>query len=152
MASVASHLGKPLGFTCQTWLATDIADRHFGARYRTWFATTLNPPRNGSSSNPLVLFEELTRAVDVNDHYHARVEQLRQRLTLWVSSPGPIPPAIVPDLVREIKLAPVTAFRPALWKINLDQIDISRMIDFGQFPDEYLVAQLTQPEFEVISQ
>jgi hypothetical protein len=83
MPTVARHLGKSYGYSCQAWLAVDIADRFFGSNYRTWFSTVPNPQLNGNSSNPLVLFQELDRIVHLNDHNHSRVEQLRNRLSTW---------------------------------------------------------------------
>src|SRR5579864_8491052 len=83
MSTVARHLGKDFGYTCQSWLAVDIADRHFGSNYKTWFSTSISPPLNGGSSNPLLLFQELDRIVHTNDFNHSRVDQLRRRLGAW---------------------------------------------------------------------
>ncbi len=152
MSTIASHLDKPLGFTCQTWLATDIADRYFGSAYRVWFATSLNPPRNGSSSNPLIIYEELERIIDVNDHNHSRIEQLRRRLTSWIQASTHLSNTTMTALVYEISIAPMRAFRPTIWRIDLAKIDISRLVQLGQFPDEYQIRELRRHEFEVITQ
>lgn len=147
---IASHLDKPFGFTCQTWLATDLADRYFGSTYRVWFATSLNPPQNGASSNPLIIYDELDRIIQTNDYNHSRIDQLRRRLSGWINGTH-LPSATIADLLQEIKLAPMTAFRPCIWKIDLTRIDLLRMIKFGQFPDEYQISDLVAGEFEVVT-
>ncbi len=152
MSTIALHLDKPFGFTCQTWLATDIADRHFGSVYRVWFATSINPPRNGSSSNPLIIYQELERVIDTNDLNHCRIEQLRLRLSNWIhGQKRRLSKKTRDDLVIEISSAPVRAFRPSIWKIDLATIDVRRFDRLGQFPDEYLVADIVPHEFEVVT-
>jgi hypothetical protein len=151
MATVASHLGKRFGFTCQTWLAIHIANRHFGKFHRVWFSTALNPPRNGSSSNPLLVYQELERIVEINDYNHSRVEQLRRRLCDWVQASPVLSSGIRVRLVAEVTIAPVTAFRPALWRIDLRKIGVSRLVHLGQFPDEYLIRNITRREFKVFN-
>jgi hypothetical protein len=149
MSSLALHLNRPFGYTCQPWLSTSIADRYFGSIYRIWFATRLNPIRNGNSSNPAVLYQELDQIINSNDFNHSRVQQLRQRLSNWVSG-STLSPSDIATLNAEIKLAPVVAFRPQLWRIDLSCIHVMRLRNLGQFPDEYLIADFIGPEFEII--
>lgn len=149
MSTLARHLNKPFGYSCQPWLAIDIANRFFGGVYRTWFSTTLNPEKNGSSSNPLILYQELDRIVQTNDYHNSRIEQLRNRLSDWISGSSLSSPDIA-ALLAEIAHAPVPAFRPQLWKIDLSNIHITRLIGLGQFPDEYLIRDLIRNEIEVI--
>lgn len=149
MSTLARHLGRPFGYSCQPWLAVDIADRFFGGRHKTWFATTLNPQLNGSSSNPLVVFQELDRIVHVNDHFHSRVDQLRNRLSNWIAG-ATLAPADTATILAEIVSAPMPAFRPLLWKIDLSNIHISRLVNIGQFPDEYQVRDLIATEIQVM--
>jgi len=149
MSSAARHLGKAFGYSCQAWLAVDIADRFFSSVYRTWFSTSLNPQRNGASSNPLTVYQELDCMVDLNDHHHSRVEQLRNRLSNWVGSSSLSAPDIA-AILAEIVAAPVPAFRPQLWKIDLSNIHVSRIISLGQFPDEYQLKDLIASEIEVV--
>jgi len=149
MSTLARHLNKPFAYSCQTWLAIDIADRFFGGVYRTWFSTSLNPEKNGSSSNPLILYQELDRIVQTNDYNNSRIEQLRNKLSNWISGSN-LSPGDIASLLAEIASAPVPAFRPLLWKINLSNIHVSRLISLGQFPDEYLIPDLISNEIEVI--
>ena len=149
MSTVARHLGKDSGYSCQTWLSTDIADRYFGSRYRTWFSTSLNPQLNGSSSNPLILFQELDRIVHTNDYNHSTADQLKIRLSRWMTGSS-LPPADVSALLAEVAAAPMPAFRPFLWKIDLRNIHVRRMTSIGQFPDEYLIGDLLVSEVQVI--
>lgn len=156
MSTLALHLNKPYGYSCQTWLATDIANRYFRRVYRVWFATTLNPRSNGPSSNPIILYQELDQIIHSNDLNHSRVDQLRRRLTNWVTGSSPSPSGLSPldiaDLTAEITSAPVAAFRPQLWRIDLANIHITRLVNLGQFPDEYQIRDLIAPEFEVIAE
>jgi len=149
VSTLARHLNKHYGYTCQTWLSVDIADRYFGSIYRTWFSTSINPPANGSSSNPLIIYKELDRIVQTNDFNHSRVDQLRQKLTNWIIGSS-LSPMDITNVVAEIVSAPIPAFRPQIWKINLSNIHVSRLISLGQFPDEYQIRDLVRPEIEVI--
>lgn len=153
MSTLSQHLNKPFGYTCQPWLATNIANRYFNGIYRVWFATTMNPRNNGPSSNPMGLYQELDNIVHTNDYNHSRIEQLRLRMTNWIAGSVPVlSPNDIADLRAEIAAAPVTAFRPQLWRIDLANIHISRLINLGQFPDEYQIRDLIQQEFEVIAE
>lgn len=149
MSTLARHLNKQYGYACQTWLSIDIADRYFNGVYRSWFSTLINPPNNGSSSNPLVIYKELDRIIQTNDYNHSRIEQLRQRLTNWIHG-SILSPIDITIIIAEIVAAPVPAFRPQIWKINLSNIHVSRLISLGQFPDEYQIRDLVQQEIEVI--
>ena len=149
MSTVANHLAKECGYSCQPWLAVSIADRHFGSSYLTWFSTCINPPHNGDSSNPLRLYEELDRIVRTNDYNHGRVDQLKRRLSTWISA-SRLRPWDVAGLLGEIASAPVPAFRPQLWRIDLRNIHVSRLVSIGQFPDEYLVRDVIPAELQVI--
>jgi hypothetical protein len=149
MPTIAKHLNKQSGYSCQPWLAIDIADRYFGSIYRAWFSTSINPQLNGSSSNPLILFQELERIAHTNDFNHSRIQQLKIRLSNWISGSG-LASADIAELLAEIAAAPVPAFRPQLWKIDLRNIHISRLINLGQFPDEYQVKDLINSEIEVL--
>jgi len=149
VSTIARHLGKTHGYSCQAWLAVDIADRYFASVYRTWFSTSINPQLNGSSSNPLILFQELDRLVQLNDFNHSRVDQLKVRLSHWIAGSG-LPPADIASLLAEVASAPMPAFRPQLWKLDLTNIHFSRLVSLGQFPDEYQVRDLIPGEIEVI--
>ena len=149
MSTLARHLGKHYGYSCQPWLAVDIADRYFRGSYRVWFSTALNPAANGNSSNPLRLFEELDAIVRTNDYNHSRIDQLKHRLSWWVGGSALLSHEVA-LLLSEIASAPAPAFRPQLWKINLYNIHVSRLISLGQFPDEYQLGDLIRAEIDVI--
>ena len=150
MSTLASHLNTLYGYSCQAWLAVSIAERYFSSRHRVWFATTLNPRYNGLSSNPLGLFQELSTIVSTNDRYHSRIAQLRDRLAAWIAA-STLSADDVSELLAEITAAPVIAFRPQLWRVNLSYIHISRLVNLGQFPDEYQISDLISPEFDLLS-
>ena len=150
MTTIAKHLGKADGFSCQPWLAIDIADRHFHSVYRVWFATSLNPQLNGSSSNPLLVFQELDRVVHTNDFNHSRVDQLKTRLSNWIAGSA-LPSSDIANLLTEIAAAPVAAFRPQLWKITLVNIHVSRLISLGQFPMSIRCRNLIRTEIQVLA-
>src|ERR1041384_4884669 len=106
MSTLALHLNRRFGYSCQPWLATDIANRYFNRVYRVWFATAVNPRQNGPSSNPLLIYQELDHVVNANDYNHSRVEQLRQRLTNWIAA-SPLAPLDIVNIRAEIAAAPV---------------------------------------------
>jgi hypothetical protein len=154
MSTVSRHLGKRFGYSCQTWLAVDIADRFFGGMHRPWFATVLNPQLNGSSSNPLEIFCDLDRIIHTNDRTNSRIDQLRRRLSAWILYPGVkrvLSASDIVALLREIASAPVPAFRPQIWKLDLSRIHSSRLISFGPFPNEYLIRDVVASEVEVVA-
>jgi hypothetical protein len=149
MSTIARHLGKEFGYSCQPWLSIDIADRYFSSVYRAWFATSINPQLNGGSSNPLTLFRELDQIVHSNDFNHSRVDQLKSRLSRWIAG-STLASQDVANLLSEIAAAPMPALRPCLWKLNLQNIHVSRLISLGQYPDEYQVRDLIKSEIEVL--
>lgn len=149
MSNLARHLNSHYGYSCQCWLSVDISNRYFNGSYRTWFATNINPQRNGHSSNPLMLYQELDKIVTTNDFNHSRIDQLRNRLQQWIAGSG-LAPTYGALLTKEIVKAPTIAFRPQLWRIDLSSIHVSRLINLGQFPDEYQIEDLIKQEFEVI--
>ena len=151
MWTLAHHLGKRFGYSCQTWLAVNIGFTYFGLMPRVWFATHLNARQNGRSSNPLLLFQELDEIVRTNDHHHARLFQMRDGLRNWILNSG-LNPVDVGNLVAQIDTAPVASFRPQLWRIDLANIHVARLINLGQFPDEYLVRDLIAAEFTVFAE
>lgn len=150
MSTLAMHLNSPYGYSCQSWLSVDLSNRYFGSTYRSWFATNLNPQLNGSSSNPLIIFQELDKIVHHNDFHHSRVDQIRTRLLSWIGG-SRLPSTDIAVITSEIVSAPVRAFRPQLWKIDLSNIHVSRLISLGQFPDEYQLRDLIRSEIEVIA-
>jgi hypothetical protein len=150
MPNLAEHLDQPFGYCCQTWLAVHIGHSHFGLMPRVWFSTHLNAADNGRSSNPLLLFQDLDDAIRTNDHNSGRVFQLRHRLSLWVAT-LPLPAAEIADLTAEVVAAPVAAFRPQLWRIDLANIHAIRLLGLGQYPDEYLISDVIPAEYTVIA-
>jgi hypothetical protein len=150
MSTIARHLGKECGFSCQAWLAADIAQRYFRNSHRTWFSTSINPPHNGGSSNPLLLYQELERVTYTNDYNNSRIDQLRNRLFGWISG-STLHSNDVANLLVEIAAAPIIAFRPQLWRIDLRNIHVSRLVNLGQFPDEYQIRDVIAPEYQVFA-
>lgn len=149
MASISAHLNSDYGYSCQTWLATYIADTYFSSRYRTWFSTRLNPTDNGLSSNPLKLYEELDVIISNNDFNHSRIYQIRSSLIDWVAGSinNPLNASTIGYIIGVITHAPVRSFRPEIWKIDLGNIHVTRLRSLGQYPDEYLLATLYTHEF-----
>ncbi|TGL31634.1 hypothetical protein EHQ52_17050 [Leptospira koniambonensis] len=152
MATLELHLNKQYGYSCQTWLAKYLSDNYFGGKYRIWFATEIHPLNNGLSSNPLRLYEELSRITATNDYNHSRIVQLKRNLIMWVASEvsNKLTYSQAGHLIGIISKAPVKSFRPLLWRIELSRIHVTRLQNIGQFPDEYLIGDLDSNEYEVI--
>lgn len=84
-----------------------------------------------------------------NDFNHSRVDQLRVRLSRWITS-SPLSSVDIANLLAEIASAPVLAFRPIIWKLDLSKIHVTRLVSLGQFPDEYQVSDLIAAEIQVM--
>lgn len=150
MFTLQKHLNEEHGYTCQTWLSKTIADNYFGGKYRVWFATSINPTNNGNSSNPIKLYMELVDIVEKNDIHHSRFIEIKNRLISWIGSTN-LHHKTKTNLISTIEKAPVNSFRPEIWKIDLSKIHINRLIDLGQYPDEYLIKNLNYREFKVMT-
>ncbi len=100
------------------------------------------------------MYEELERIIRTNDYHHSRIEQLRRRLTGWIHSSIESSNLLTETaalLVNEISTAPMNAFRPSIWRLDLARIEIARLKRLGQFPDEYLLGDVIGREFEVVT-
>lgn len=149
MSTLERHLNAQYGYSCQCWLAIDISKRFFNRTYRVWFSTCFNPQRNGYSSNPLILYDDLGKIICTNDYNHSRIDQLRNRLLMWISG-SRLSSYQIALITGEIVKAPIIAFRPELWRIDLSNIHVSRLVSLGQFPDEYQITDVIDQEIEVI--
>jgi len=150
MSTLALHLNKHFGFSCQPWLSIYLGDAYFGGNHRIWFATALNSRANGPSSNPLRLYYDLDDIVHTNDFNHARIFQLRARLRDWIAGSA-LPPHQKAWIRADIASAPVPAFRPYLLKIDLANIHVQRLVSLGQYPDEYQLRDVIAAEFTIIT-
>ncbi|WP_039929401.1 hypothetical protein [Leptospira yanagawae] len=149
MFTIKDQLNQKYGFSCQSWLVAEIAKLYFSNKHRTWFASKINPSSNGLSSNPIRLYMDLEAIIEKNDFNHSRVYQIKNKITQWIIGTN-LNIIEKMRIINAINKAPVIALRPQIWKIDLAKIHISRLISVGQFPDEYLIKDLSQSEFKVI--
>ncbi len=144
---------KRYGFSCKIWIAHQIEAQYFDGDYYVWFAGQLNPIGNGESSNPLMLYSTIDRAVKKDDVNHPKLKDLKANLLLAVSRKiGPKDRSLARRLRRDILRAPLGMYRPQLWKLDLSRVDVSRWKTTGAMPtwDEQFVTDLKEGEFEVI--
>lgn len=164
------------GYTCQAWLAVEIGSRVFGTSGYAWFAIQFNPVDNVDSSNACELYRALSRAVQQNDVGSRLIRDYRTQLIDFVNREESKHRVNATDAAvyrREIMTAPLSAFRPLVWRLDLQQIATkgrhgnspykvkaelrkraaqvvaSRPSQVLQ-PDEYLIDDLQSDEYEVI--
>lgn len=108
-----THLAK--------WVDAQISTRLFGEpRYFHWISSSFNPINNPESSNPLEIFDDLSRAADnvgSGDELE-RLENIRAQLlhstTLYLESDQ----ELEIHLKRVIAGASLNLFRPEIWRIT----------------------------------
>lgn len=142
-----------VGYTCQTYLNHYLTHTWFKGVYYVYFSKELNPVGNGDSANPLVIYQWYDRAIKSRDENHPKVRYHRTNL-LWIIDEkrrnGVIDEVTASNLSREVANAPMSLFRPEIWRINLDMISTNRIQKTNNFPDEYVIADLLPSEFDVI--
>ena len=175
------HVGPPppapnhYGYSCQVWFMLQIIGELFGANTRwLWFAVKFNPLDNVDSSNPCLLYFEVSRAVHQNDVGSRIIRGYRAALLDMIGrreDAGQISPAQASTCRARITAAPVQSFRPEVWRLDLRAISRRRYgsEDVDQLrkdlraeaagevrppqvlqPDEYLIKDLQAGEYEVI--
>jgi hypothetical protein len=141
------------GFTCKTWIASQLDKVHLGEVYYAWFSMELNPIANGDSSIPLQIYRDIDTAVKKKDSNHPKLESVRLNLLLAVSRLiAPRDRVLARALRREIRSAPVEMFRPQIWRIDLRKVDASwRRKDRAHSGwDEQYLTDLKATEFEIL--
>ena len=161
------------GFTCQCWLKTEI-DRLCYSVPWIWFSTNFGAWQNVDSSNPCLLYYNLSRAVHQHDAGSRIVHHLRAQMlaTIRGSSLSATDKRALRKFVVSASLAQL---RPEIWRLDLNTIAVNRGLSLGAAkqmwtsnaqaqvsrnphqslqPDEYLIQDL-QPssinlEYEVI--
>ena len=141
-----------VGYACQTVLADRVNDFLHKGVYHCWFATELNPMGNGDSSNPSWLYLIIDRAVKQDDSSHSKIKDIRANLMRGaqkvLESRGRNHE--VPPLIKQIEMADLKLLRPQLWKLKLETIDPKRYEGKYQYPNEALIQDLKESEFERI--
>jgi len=95
----------------------------------------------------------IDRAVKKDDVNHPKLKDLKANLLLAVSRQiGRKDRSLARRLRRDILRAPVSMYRPQLWRLDLSRVDVSRWKTNGATPswDEQYVTDLQDGEFEVI--
>jgi hypothetical protein len=141
------------GFACKVWVAAQLEKQYLGGVYYVWFSKELNPIGNGDSSNPLLLYADIDRAMKKRDLNHSKLKDLKARLLDVIARRvKPNDPHLAKSLRREVLIAPIEAFRPQLWKVNLSRIAASRVKNdrSSEGWDEQYVPDLAEGEFEII--
>lgn len=161
------------GYTCQCWLKTEI-DRLCYPVPWVWFSTNFGAWRNVDSSNPCLLYYNLSRAVDQHDAGSRIVRDLRTQMLATIASSS-LSTSEKRALRSFVINAPLSHLRPEIWRLDLTKISASRGLNLGAAkalwtnnaqtqvsrnphqmlqPDEYLIQDLQQSgtniEYEVI--
>lgn len=141
-----------LGFTCKIHVAAVLEREFLGGKYFVWFAHSLNPPQNGQSSNPLDIYIGLDQAIRKRDENNPKLKEFRTKLLAVIARELPKDDPQRRRLMREIRLAPIEMFRPQIWRLDLTQIELTRIKVDQSMPDwdEQYIADLREGEFEII--
>lgn len=145
--------GSPHGFSCRIWIAYQLEKHYLGGLYYVWFARDPNPIGNGDSSNPLRLYLEVDRAVKLRDVNHPKLKDLRANLLAVINEMvKPKDRKLARALRREAIRAPVEAFRPQIWRVDLSKLQASRVRTDRSTAgwDEQYVPDLAESEFDII--
>jgi hypothetical protein len=144
---------SPYGFGCKVWIAYQLEKHYLGGIHFVWFAKELNPLSNGDSSNPLIIYTDFDRAVKKRDVNHPKLKDFKARLLEVIARlVKPKDPSGARALRREVLSAPIEAYRPQLWRIDLSKIAANRVRTDQSSSgwDEQYVADLAESEFEII--
>ncbi len=164
------------GYSCNAWLAVEVAGQVFPNSRKVWFSMAFNPIANVDSSNPAEIYLVLSRAVQRGDVGSRIIRDRRSqliRLVRQLRKTGQLSVQDARDYRREIAGASVSAFRPEVWRLDLAKIALRKygMVDITRLktecqnnarqeialnppqslqPDEYLIFDLRNDEFETI--
>ena len=164
------------GYSCQCWLAVEVAKGIFGTGIPwAWFSLQFNPVDNVPSSNPLDRYAQLSRAVQEGDINSVLIKGYRANLLDMINrreSSGGLLPADANQYRTDVTLAPIEYFRPEVWRLDLKTIasrkysgveDVARLkTELGTRaareviapqvlqPDEFLIDDLQTGQYDVI--
>lgn len=140
------------GYSAQTWIARLVNEYLHAGTYYCWFSIGFNAMRNGDDSNPIWIYLILDRAVAQGGVNNAKVKDVRANLLQVIDrelrAAGRASEA--PKALAAVAHAPLEAFTPQLWRINVGAVAGRYSDDGRQYPDEYLIADLHQHEFGVV--
>ena len=140
------------GYACKVWIAGEIEQNYLGGVYSVWFSEQLNPlPPTGLSSAPLEIYRVVDYAVKTQDTDHPKIKDLRANIGTAINLfVAPTDPRLAKVLKRQIERAPLEMFRPQLWRIDLSNIETSRLLSGRPDWDEKRIEDLRSGEFELI--
>ena len=114
------------GYSCQCWLAVEVAKGIFGAGIPwAWFSLQFNPEGNVPSSNPLDRYAQLSRAVQEGDINSVLIKGYRANLLDMINKKegdGSLTPPQASQYRTEVTRAPIEWFRPEVWRLDLKAI------------------------------
>ena len=139
------------GYSCQLLIKYQLQQRLSGVYYHAWFAREMNPVHNGPSSSPLRIYWEMDDAVKTGDANNSKLKDYRANLLAAVNQVR-MKKELARVLRRGILKAPLEAFRPQIWRINLTRIRASRIrADRSKAGwDEQYISDLRKNEFTII--
>ena len=146
--------GSAWGYTAQSWIASCVnRSLHFGTYY-CWFAKTFNAMRNGDDSNPLWVYMILDRAVAQGGVNNAKIRDIRANILLVLDRElrAADRTSEIPAAVAAVTQAPLDAFAPQLWRIDMAAVAGRCTSGHQVYTDEYLITDLRANEFEIIIQ
>ena len=142
--------GNERGYSCQTVLSKRVNEYLHPGTYHCWFSLEFNPHRTGNSSNPLWLYQTLSKAVEERDVNEAKIQQIRTALMEAVTRNSPLSGSPeTNEAIVHIRYAPIELFRPQIWSIKVSETG-GRTQKGHQYPAERKIEDLRCEEFETI--
>lgn len=139
------------GYSSQTFLARTINEVLYNNKYYCWFAKDFNAYRNGDDSNPLFIYMTVDRAVKQGGINNAKIKDIRSNLmrAVQIVLTGQQRYQDIEETWFVISQAPLSWMRPEIWRLDLNAIE-GRYTKGTQYPDEFLIKDLTKSEFTII--
>lgn len=167
------------GYSVQSWLAVWLSGELFDPNRRyAWFSTTFNAVVNVPSSNPCIVYAELSEAVQRGDAGHRQILYYQSLLLTLLrnqvrfGNPVLSNRRIYQTYLKRIDTASISDYRAEVWRLDLKKIaqrrtngdlrllmtDLKTLADARAVqrpqqqpqPDEYFIDDLHPDEFEVI--
>jgi hypothetical protein len=143
--------GSNWGYSVQTWIAREVNQYLHAGTYYCWFSMGFNAMRNGDDSNPIWIYLTVDRAVAQGGVNNAKVKDVKANLLQVIDrelrAAGRT--SEISTALARVMQAPLDTYTPQLWRIDMRAV-AGRYSGGHQYPDEYLITDLREHEFEVI--
>jgi hypothetical protein len=139
------------GYSCQTIIAKKFNEWLHRGTYYCWYSTEFNPKKSPDSSNPLWLYQTVSRAVQNKDIKNPKIEQIRLNLMFAATDDAVIGEKHDPRAEQRLNHAleaGIEMFWPQVWRIK--HLKVDKRAKRGKCPEERKLTDLKRNEFDII--